>query len=61
MLMMTATEDCLKRGSVMAITERFNMACLMIHRLWKRVERMHAMGVINSPKLYSWEKFQESA
>ena len=49
MLLMTATEDHLKRGSVMAITERFNMACSMIHRIWKRAEHMHAMGIINSP------------
>ena len=33
MLLMTTTEDHLKRGSIMAITERFNMACPMIHSL----------------------------
>ena len=43
MLLMTATEDCLKRGSVMAITERFNVACSTIHRLWKCVEHMHVL------------------
>ena len=61
MLLMTATEDCLKRGSVMAITQRFNVACSTIHRLWKFVEHMHAMGVINSAKLLSQKKFWESA
>ena len=61
MLPMTALEDCLKRGSVMAVTERFNMAHLMIHRLWKQVEHMHTTGIINSPELYSWEKVSESA
>ena len=61
MLLMTATEDRLKRGSIMAITERFNVACSTIHRLWKWAECMCTMGVINSPKLYSWGKIQESA
>ena len=53
MLLMTATEDHLKRGSIMAITERFNKACSTIHRLWKQVEHMHATGVINSLELLS--------
>ena len=35
MLLMNAMEDHLKRGSVMAIAKRFDVACLMIHRLWK--------------------------
>ena len=60
MLLMTTTEDCLKRGSVMAIAERFNMACSTIHRLWKQVEHMHATGIVNSPKLLSWKKFSVS-
>ena len=55
MLLMTATEDHLKRGSVMAIAERFNRACSMIHRLWKCVEHTCAMGIINSPELLSQE------
>ena len=53
MLLMTAMEDCLKRCSVMAVTERFEVACLTIHRLWKQAECTCAMGIINSPKLYS--------
>ena len=53
MLLMTATEDHLKRCSVMAITERFNMACFTIHRLWKWAEHTHATGVINFPKQLS--------
>ena len=61
MLLMTTMEDHLKRGSIMAVTERFNMACSMIHRLWKWVEHMHTMGIINSPELYSQKKFWESA
>ena len=62
MLLMTATEDHLKKGSIMAIAERFNMACSMIHRLWKQVECMHTTGIINSPKLLSQKKkFWESA
>ena len=36
MLLMNAMEDCLKRGSVMAVTKRFDMACSTIHRLWKQ-------------------------
>ena len=35
MLLMTATEDHLKRGSVMVVAEGFNVAHSMIHRLWK--------------------------
>ena len=61
MLLVMATEDHLKRGSIMAVSKRFNMACSMIHRLWKCAECMHDMGIINSPKLLSWKKFQESA
>ena len=56
MLLTTAMEDCLKRGSIMAVTKRFDMACLMIHRLWKQVEHMYTMGIINSPELYSQGK-----
>ena len=36
MLMMNATKGCLKRGSVMAVAKRFDVAHLMIHRLWKQ-------------------------
>ena len=61
MLLMTTTEDHLKRGSIMVITERFNVACSMIHRLWKCVECMHTTGIISSPELLSLKKFQESA
>ena len=57
MLVMTATEDCLQRGAIMKLTERFNVACSMVYRLWDA----HAMGIINTPKLASWKKFQESA
>ena len=53
MLYMNAMEDHLKRGSIMAIAKRFDMACLMIHRIWKQVEHTCAMGIINSPELYS--------
>ena len=60
MLLMMATEDHLKRGSVMAVAERFNVACSMIHRLWKHAEHMCTTGTINSPELLSQEKFQES-
>ena len=56
MLLMTATEDSLKRGSIMAITKRFNVACSTIHRLWKHAECMHVMGVINYAELLSQEK-----
>ena len=61
MLLMMATEDHLLRGSIMAITERFNVACSMIHRPWKHAEHMHTMGVINDAKLMSQKKFWESA
>ena len=56
MLLMMATEAHIKRGSVMAITERFNMACSMIHRLWKHVEHMCTMGKINYAELLSQKK-----
>ena len=61
MLLMNTTEDRLKRGSVMAITKRFDVAYSTIHRLWKQAECMHAMGIINSAELYSQKKFQESS
>ena len=57
MLLMTTTEDCLKRGSIMAITKRFNMAHSMIHRLWKQVEHTHAMRITYSPELLAQEIF----
>ena len=53
MLLMTATEDHLKRGSIMAVPKRFNVACSMIHRLRNHAECMHTMGIINSPELLS--------
>ena len=53
MLLMNAMEDHLKRGSIMAIAKRFDMAHSMIHRLWKQTECMCVMGIVNSPKLYS--------
>ena len=56
MLLMTATEDHLKRGSIMAVTKRFNVAHSMIHRLWKSAEHMCTMGIINSLKLLSQKK-----
>ena len=37
----------------MAVAKRFDMACSMIHRLWKQAEHTCATGVINSPELYS--------
>ena len=61
MLLMMATEGCLKRGSIMAIAKRFNMAHCMINRLWKQAEHMHATGIINYAELLSQKKFQESA
>ena len=54
MLLMTTMEDQLKRGSIMAVAERFNIACSMIHRLWKQAEHMHSTGLISSPELCSW-------
>ena len=60
MLLMMAIEDHLKRGSVMAIAERFNVACSMIHRLWKRAECMHAMGISNYVELLSWKKWESA-
>ena len=60
MLLMNSMEDCLKRGSIMAIAKSFDVACSTIHRLWKWVEHRHAVGIINSPTLYSQKKFFES-
>ena len=60
MLLMMATEDHLKRGSIMAVTKRFNMACSTIHRLWKHAEHMHTMGIANYADLLSQKKFLES-
>ena len=54
MLVMMATEDHLQRGSIMDIAKRFNVACSTIYKLWEHAEHMHAMGIINSPKLVSW-------
>ena len=42
MLLTTAMEDRLKRGSIMAVAKRFDVACSTIHRLWKWAEHMHA-------------------
>ena len=49
--------DCrFKRGAIVDVAKRFNMACTTIWRLWQQVACMHAVGIINSPKLVSWEK-----
>ena len=61
MLVVMNTEDSLKQGSAMAITKRFNMACSIIYRLWEHAECMHAMAIINSPKLILRGEFQEAA
>ena len=60
MLVMMATEDHLKRGSVMAVTRRLNMACSTIYRLWEQAVCTCAMGIIDSPELVPWKKFWES-
>ena len=49
-----------ERGAIVDIAKRFNMAHNTIWRLWQQVACMHAVGIINSPKLVSWKKFQES-
>ena len=56
MLLMMATEGHLKRGSIMAIAKRFNVACSTIHRLWKCVECMCATGIITYVELLSQKK-----
>ena len=56
MLLMMATEDHLKRGSIMAVAKRFNKACSMVHRLWKHVEHMCTTGIINYVELLSQKK-----
>ena len=60
MLVMMATEDCLQRGAVMKLTERFNVACSTVYRLWEHAAHMCAMGIINTPYLLHRKKFQES-
>ena len=49
-----------QRGAIVDVAKRFNVACTTIQRLWQRVACTHAVGIINSPKLVSWKKFQES-
>ena len=49
-----------KRGAIVNVTKRFNMAHTTIWRLWQRAACMHAAGIINSPELVSWKKFWES-
>ena len=56
MLVMMATEDCLQRGAIMKLAKRFNMACSTFYRLWEQVACMHAVGIINFPKLVSQKK-----
>ena len=45
-----------QRGAIVDVTKRFNVACTTIWRLWQRAACMRAVGIINSPKLVSWEK-----
>ena len=45
-----------KRGAIVDVTKRFNMACTTIWRLWQQAACTHAAGIINSPKLVSWKK-----
>ena len=49
-----------QRGAIVDVTKRFNMARTTIWRLWQQVVCTRAVGIINSPKLVSWEKIQES-
>ena len=56
MLVILATEDCLQRGAVMKLTERFNVACSAVYRLWEHAAHMCAMGIINTPELTSQKK-----
>ena len=49
-----------ERGAIVNIAKRFNMACTTIWRLWQWAVCTHAVGIINSPELVSWEKFWES-
>ena len=61
MLVRTVADDCLQRGAIMKLAKRFNMACSTVYRLWEHAPCMHAMSVINTPKLVSQKKFQDSA
>ena len=45
-----------ERGAIVDIAKRFNMACTTIWRLWQQAACMHVVGIINSPRLVSWEK-----
>ena len=58
---MKSTEDYFQRGALMDVTKRLNVAHSMMYRLWKWAVHMHATGIINTPELVSWGKFQESA
>ena len=53
-------DSCFKRGAIVDVTKRFNVARTTIWRLWQRVVCMRAVGIINSPKLVSRKKFWES-
>ena len=55
-LRMKFIEGSFERGAIVDITKRFNMACTTIWRLWQQAACMHVTGIINSPKLVSWEK-----
>ena len=55
-LKMKFIEGHFERGAIVDVAKRFIMACTTIWRIWQRVACMHVTGIINSPKLVSWEK-----
>ena len=48
-------DGCFKRGAIVDVAKRINVARTTIWRLWQRAACTHAVGIINSPELVSWK------
>ena len=53
-------DGCFQRGAIVDIAKRFNVACTAFWTLWQQVACTRVVGIIDSPELVSWKKFQES-
>ena len=49
-----------KKGAIVNVAKRFNVARTTIWRLWQQAVCTSAVGIINSPEWVSWKKFRES-
>ena len=55
-LLTMKTDNGLRRGATMFITNKFGMACCTVYHLWDRAKSMCELGTINSPEFILCKK-----